>query len=731
MDSSDCIIKSEITYDENTDISDDNNSKHDKNDQDLLCTPDIDTSNVECSIVSSDSRTVSALNMKSRLLGFGLAPVVKRRHKVLSLEEKLELIRRLENGESVASLSKTYSIGRTTISDIKAKKESILSFASKLTNDDELKTRKTMRKRRAKSKVGKSKNKESEAGSKNEESGAGSKNEESQSESKSDSIPSDSKAAVYVPDTSSGKRKHNVLTMDTKIEIIQRLEKGETAVRLAPIYNIGRTTISDIKRNKDSILMFAAKLKSDDSLKKRKRIRKPNDSNLENAVYMWYIQKIQKGEFVNGPLLCEKALELNQKLGGPPDFKASNGWLHNFRTRHGIKYNQNEKESSTVDILEAGNVLQSYYDLLQQEGYTLDDIYSADETEIDWQTMPVNSLVYQRLSSERQELPDRVTILICANSTWSHALPLVMIGKRRRTKCFGKISCLPLKYKWQKNGWMDSEIFMDWYANEFIPQVKKERERAGRYGKVLLLLDSASYYPLADMLNIVDENFDVMFLPANVTLFAHPMDQNIVRKLKRMLKKQILRRLLIATDDEESMFNFAEKFTLKECCYMLADAWNLLSQENMQSNLKMLWGKPEESKLTGPKEEESDLKEFVELFKALPGFSNCTLENAREWLHIDSSDPADQMLSEDEIVTSVKDNIMENEENSDVEDGYEGSDNINYPTHSEAFNAFDVAMEWCEQQKECNPEQLLLLKRLKDLAARKIWIACDESKPNE
>lgn len=725
MDSSDYVFKSEITYDENTDISDDNDSKHNNNDQELLCTPDIDTSNVESSIVSSNSKTVSALNMKSRLLGFGLAPVAKRRHKVLSLEEKLELLRRLENGESVASLSKTYSIGRTTISDIKAKKESILSFASKLTNDDELKTRKTMRKKRTKSKLVESEN--------NKESEAESKNEESQSESKNESITTDYKSniALDVPDTSSRKRKHNVLTMDTKIEIIQRLEKGETAVRLAPIYNIGRTTISDIKRNKDSILMFAAKLKSDESLKKRKRIRKPNDSNLENAVYMWYIQKIQKGEFVNGPLLCEKALQLNKKLGGPSDFKASNGWLHNFRTRHGIKYNQNEKESSTVDILEAGNVLQSYYDLLQQEGYTKDDIYSADETEIDWQTMPVNSLVYQRLSSERQELPDRVTILMCANSTWTHALPLVMIGKRKRSTCFGKVSCLPLKYKWQKNGWMDSEIFMDWYANEFIPQVKKERERTGKYGKVLLFLDSASYYPLADMLNIVDENFDVMFLPANVTLFAHPMDKNIVRKLKRMLKKQILRRLLIATDDEESMFNFAEKFTLKECCYMLADAWNILSQENMQSNLKMLWGKPEELKLTCPQEEENDLKEFVELFKALPGFSNCTLENGREWLHIDSCDPADQMLSEDEIVTSVKDNIMENEENSEAEDGYEGSDDISYPTHSEAFNAFDVAMEWCEQQKECTPEQLLLLKRLKDLAARKIWIACDESKSNE
>lgn len=41
------------------------------------------------------------------------------------------------------------------------------------------------------------------------------------------------------------------------------------------------------------------------------------------------------------------------------------------------------------------------------------------------------------------------------------------------------------------------------------------------------------------------------------------------------------------------------------------------------------------------------------------------------------------------------------------------------PTHSEAYNALNVALEWAERQDECNPMLLLQVKRLRDLAARK------------
>ncbi|GFW77888.1 uncharacterized protein TNCV_3910981 [Trichonephila clavipes] len=40
-------------------------------------------------------------------------------------------------------------------------------------------------------------------------------------------------------------------------------------------------------------------------------------------------------------------------------------------------------------------------------------------------------------------------------------------------------------------------------------------------------------------------------------------------------------------------------------------------------------------------------------------------------------------------------------------------------SNADAFSALEIAMEWYEQQSECYPTQLLLFKRIRDLAAKK------------
>ena len=79
-------------------------------------------------------------------------------------------------------------------------------------------------------------------------------------------------------------------------------------------------------------------------------------------------------------------------------------------------------------------------------------------------------------------------------------------------------------------------------------------------------------------------------------------------------------------------------------------------------------------------------------------------------------DPRFQILSEDEIVNSViaetNDEIVTDEEECDEIDN-------KGPKHSKAFDAFETAMAWCERQSKCCSTQLLLLKKLRDLAATK------------
>ncbi|GFX32482.1 uncharacterized protein TNCV_2174001 [Trichonephila clavipes] len=76
------------------------------------------------------------------------------------------------------------------------------------------------------------------------------------------------------------------------------------------------------------------------------------------------------------------------------------------------------------------------------------------------------------------------------------------------------------------------------------------------------------------------------------------------------------------------------------------------------------------------------------------------------------------MLNDDEFVTSVQaesdlvdDVTVEDEDNNN--ESSKGSSNAG------AFSALETVMEWYEQQSECCPTQLLLLKRIRELIKRK------------
>lgn len=61
------------------------------------------------------------------------------------------------------------------------------------------------------------------------------------------------------------KRKHTLLTIQNKVDILNGLEKGESGSSLTKVFGVSISIITtDIKKEKNSILNFASKLDSDD-----------------------------------------------------------------------------------------------------------------------------------------------------------------------------------------------------------------------------------------------------------------------------------------------------------------------------------------------------------------------------------------------------------------------------------------------------------------------------------
>ncbi|XP_023228602.1 jerky protein homolog-like [Centruroides sculpturatus] len=525
----------------------------------------------------------------------------------------------------------------------------------------------------------------------------------------------------------SSKRKRVVLSLKDKLDIINALKRGESGRSLSDKYGVGTSTISDIKKQSEKIMKFTNCLMSEDGTSDRKVMKKSRNEEVEECLFMWFIQRRSCGQPISGPLLCEKAIFFNTRLNGDPTFKASSGWLEKFKRRHGIRELEVHGEKLSADIPSANTFIDTLKEFVEKEGFDEEFIYNADETGLNWKQLPNKSLASRRenTASGYKTSKERVTIMVCANATGRHRLPLLVIGKSKNPRCFKNIRSLPVEYDHQKKAWINGEIFKRWYEKQFIPEVKKYQNSIDKRGITLLLLDSAPSHPSdnapshpsIECLKEIDEMFTVKFRQPNVTSVIQPMDQGVIETVKRLYRKQMLRRLLLADENnEETFISFHKKINLKDCCYMAAESWNSVDVSTLRKSWNKILKRPlEHFSNIVENTVESGIGDIAEVITQISICAECDEEDVSEWLNCDVNDPGLQILSEEEIIQEIS--ASDEQDREDEEEICEVRD-IG-PTHSEAFQCLDVAMKWFESQEECNSGQLICLKSIRDLAASK------------
>ncbi|GFT39294.1 uncharacterized protein TNCV_2422131 [Trichonephila clavipes] len=76
----------------------------------------------------------------------------------------------------------------------------------------------------------------------------------------------------------------------------------------------------------------------------------------------------------------------------------------------------------------------------------------------------------------------------------------------------------------------------------------------------------------------------------------------------------------------------------------------------------------------------------------------------------DAEDCGFQMLSDDEIVTSVNEESNPVDDEMDEDEENNNNESSKGPSNADAFSTLETAMGWYEQQSECCPTQLFLEK---------------------
>lgn len=101
--------------------------------------------------------------------------------------------------------------------------------------------------------------------------------------------------------------------------------------------------------------------------------------------------------------------------------------------------------------------------MCEEKGLSLHQIFSCDETGLNFHLLPESSLAssYEKSADGRKKSLDRVTLNVCSNASGSIKLPVQVIGKAKKPRCFKgtNTDLLPVKYSGQTNAWMTCDLF--------------------------------------------------------------------------------------------------------------------------------------------------------------------------------------------------------------------------------------------------------------------------------
>jgi len=273
------------------------------------------------------------------------------------------------------------------------------------------------------------------------------------------------------------KRKRTEINLQKKIEIIRHVEKGMKRSEVAAKFGIGSATVTDILNAKNVLQERYDNIGRTASLTLI-RERSGELPALDESLYNWFCQARAANIPIKEESLQTKARHIAQEvLKQVPDpstrteeqekfarllekFSASRGWLNGFKRRYFLK--------SFKICGEAGSVNAESVTLCQERtqinlnGFSPENIYNCDETALYWRCLPDRTLdaIGSKVTGSKGN-KERLTVLLCSNSTGSDMRKPLVIGKSRNPRCFKNINPnhLGVTYRANKSAWMTGTLF--------------------------------------------------------------------------------------------------------------------------------------------------------------------------------------------------------------------------------------------------------------------------------
>ena len=394
-------------------------------------------------------------------------------------------------------------------------------------------------------------------------------------------------------------KKRKAITMETKVDIIKRSEKGETATNIGNLLGLSRSTVATIIKDKERIMDHvkgSAPMHSTVITKQRSGLL----IEMEKLLILWLEDQNQRRIPISLMVIQEKARLLYQTLkeqrgdelaDEEETFTASKGWFHRFKSRANLTNIKLSGEAASADAESAATYPAKLAKIIEEGGYKPEQVFNVDETGLFWKRMPSRTYISraEKVAPGHKAEKARLTLLLGGNASGDFKIKPLLVHQFMNPRALAGIpkSSLPVHWTANSRAWVTLNIFESWYNDHFVPEVQRYLASKGLPFKALLLLDNAPGHP--NHLDDFNEHIKVEYLPANTTSLLQPMDQGVIASFKAYYLRRTFAQALRACERDEAMTltNFWKGYNVKDALKNISDAWDEVTQQNMNG----VWGK--------------------------------------------------------------------------------------------------------------------------------------------
>lgn len=215
------------------------------------------------------------------------------------------------------------------------------------------------------------------------------------------------------------------LPLIKKVELIKDSEHHSSQRNLAAKYKISTGAVCNILKRKREYLND---YESNQCSEVKRKIKNDLGKKIDDETYSWFVAQRAKNLPISGPILQERARQISMEFCGNVEFKASNGWLDKFKSRHGISYRAICGESAGVNFITTNEWINRLPSII--DGYDRSNIFNADETSLFFKALPNKSYVLNKEECKGgKHSKERFTVLLCSNWSGNEKLKPLVIGK--------------------------------------------------------------------------------------------------------------------------------------------------------------------------------------------------------------------------------------------------------------------------------------------------------------